>query len=719
MVFLDVVYNHFGPDGNYLAAYAPRLLPRGHRHALGRRHRFPPARGAPLLHRERALLADGIPLRRAALRRRARHRSSPTGWTRWRPRSARTVEPGRHVHLVLENDGNEADHLRQRLRRPVERRCPPRPARPADRRGRGLLRRLCRRGRPSAWRAAWPKASSTRASPRPIARASRAARPARDLPPTAFVLFLQNHDQVGNRAVRRPAGRALSIPRRCEAAIALQLLCPQIPLIFMGEEGGSRTPFLFFTDHHGELAEAVREGRRREFAAFAGFHDGETAERSPIPTRSRPSRAAGRSPTMPTGARCTASCWRCAPLPWRRILPARARFRRRLPARPASPRAGAWAMARCWRWSAISAATDCAVDPPKGDLLFESRAGASEDVRARPPDGACHRRLPGPCGQEQRMNEEAVLARARAAGVAVDWTDAMGRPQRVRTESLRRLLEVARWRRCTGRRAAAGHGAPRPADRDRRHRRRPFGRAGAGRRRVEGRCHPRRRAARHRAAGLSPPALRRSRDHTGRGAAALRHLAGHRRRRADVGRGGAGLQPAPRRRWRHRRRRRRARSCRGGGASRRRRRGAQPGAQPVPARSGALRPLLAVEPAVPQSALRRSRRRPSMPAAVVTDDALERASVDRLARRRRRQVRPAARACSTSSTRSTRRSLREFERFVVEGGEALRQHARFEAEQARWTQVAPSAITCSCNGSPRAPSPPRSRRPRRPACASA
>jgi 1,4-alpha-glucan branching enzyme len=58
------------------------------------------------------------------------------------------------------------------------------------------------------------------------------------------------------------------MPEALEAAIALQLLCPQIPLIFMGEEGASRTPFQFFTDHHGELAEAVREGRRREFASF-------------------------------------------------------------------------------------------------------------------------------------------------------------------------------------------------------------------------------------------------------------------------------------------------------------------------------------------------------------------------------------------------------------------------------------------------------------------
>ena len=151
----------------------------------------------------------------------------------------------------------------------------------------------------------------------------------------------------------------------------------------MGEEGASRTPFLFFTDHHGELAKAVREGRRREFAAFAGFHDGETAESIPDPNAlatfesSRPRRRA-----MPTGARCIAGCWRCAPLPWRRILPARARFRREA--------AGPACVAARWRLGngAVLALVsnlgrdDCAVDPPTGDLLFESRAGASEDVRA-------------------------------------------------------------------------------------------------------------------------------------------------------------------------------------------------------------------------------------------------------------------------------------------------------------------------------------------------
>jgi 1,4-alpha-glucan branching enzyme len=94
------------------------------------------------------------------------------------------------------------------------------------------------------------------------------------------VLFLQNHDQIGNRAF----GDRLSaiVPSQAlEAAIALQLLCPQIPLIFMGEETASPTPFQFFTDHRGELADAVREGRRREFAGFAAFSD--PARRAEIP----------------------------------------------------------------------------------------------------------------------------------------------------------------------------------------------------------------------------------------------------------------------------------------------------------------------------------------------------------------------------------------------------------------------------------------------------
>src|SRR5262249_49403307 len=94
--------------------------------------------------------------------------------------------------------------------------------------------------------------------------------PSGHLPPSVFVLFLQNHDQIGNRAMGERLA-VLADAAAIEAAIALLLLCPQIPLLFMGEEVATCSPFLFFTEHNEELAAAVREGRRREFASFARF----------------------------------------------------------------------------------------------------------------------------------------------------------------------------------------------------------------------------------------------------------------------------------------------------------------------------------------------------------------------------------------------------------------------------------------------------------------
>lgn len=96
----------------------------------------------------------------------------------------------------------------------------------------------------------------------------------RGQPPAAFVDFIQNHDQVGNRA---QGERLISLAgaERTKVLLALLLLSPHIPLLFMGEEYGETNPFLFFTDFHGDLARAVREGRAREFAGHAG-HEGET-----------------------------------------------------------------------------------------------------------------------------------------------------------------------------------------------------------------------------------------------------------------------------------------------------------------------------------------------------------------------------------------------------------------------------------------------------------
>jgi maltooligosyltrehalose trehalohydrolase len=106
--------------------------------------------------------------------------------------------------------------------------------------------------------------------------------PSGHLSPTAFVLFLQNHDQVGNRAFGERL-TTLVEPAALEAAIGLLMLSPQIPLLFMGEEVASRTPFLFFTDHHAELGDKVREGRRSEFARFPAFADPVSRERIPDP----------------------------------------------------------------------------------------------------------------------------------------------------------------------------------------------------------------------------------------------------------------------------------------------------------------------------------------------------------------------------------------------------------------------------------------------------
>ena len=93
------------------------------------------------------------------------------------------------------------------------------------------------------------------------------------MPPTAFVNFLQNHDQIGNRALGDRL-ESIADPEAIEAALAITLLAPMIPMLFMGEEWGSKAPFPFFCDFEGDLADAVRKGRRREYAwAYAKYGD--------------------------------------------------------------------------------------------------------------------------------------------------------------------------------------------------------------------------------------------------------------------------------------------------------------------------------------------------------------------------------------------------------------------------------------------------------------
>ena len=102
------------------------------------------------------------------------------------------------------------------------------------------------------------------------------------LPPDAFVSFLQNHDQIGNRAFGERI-TTIAEPRAVRAAMAILLLAPSPPLLFMGEEFGVSTPFLFFCDFEKGLAEAVAAGRRNEFARFIRFSDPDSRAAIPDP----------------------------------------------------------------------------------------------------------------------------------------------------------------------------------------------------------------------------------------------------------------------------------------------------------------------------------------------------------------------------------------------------------------------------------------------------
>jgi maltooligosyltrehalose trehalohydrolase len=106
------------------------------------------------------------------------------------------------------------------------------------------------------------------------------------LPPTAFVSFLQNHDQVGNRAFGERISQIGDF-RAVRAAAAIFLLAPSPPLLFMGEEFGAETPFQFFCDFEKDLAAAVTAGRRNEFAHFARFNDPGEREQIPDPSDAR------------------------------------------------------------------------------------------------------------------------------------------------------------------------------------------------------------------------------------------------------------------------------------------------------------------------------------------------------------------------------------------------------------------------------------------------
>ncbi len=290
-IFLDVVYNHFGPDGNYLGQYAADFFdPDVHT----------PWGGAVAVERPEVarFFVDNARMwldeyRFDGLRLDAVHAIANAPFLDAMAAELRAAFPDRHVHLVLENEANDAPRLAPGrydaqwnddfhnvlhvlLTGETSAYYADFADRPAERLARCLSEGFIYQGEPS-----------------PNHDGAVRGTPSAHLSPTAFVAFLQNHDQVGNRAMGERLV-ALADPAKLAAATALLLLSPQIPLLFMGEEEGSDTPFLFFTDFHDDLADAVRDGRRREFAKFAAFADEVARARIPDPNardtfdRSRP-----------------------------------------------------------------------------------------------------------------------------------------------------------------------------------------------------------------------------------------------------------------------------------------------------------------------------------------------------------------------------------------------------------------------------------------------
>ncbi len=301
MVLLDVVYNHFGPDGNYLHMYASRFFDADRQTPWGAGIDFA---AAPVrrffienaLYWIRAFNLDGLRLDAID---QVRDPASDPEFLIELAREIRTTVD-RPVHLTTEDNRN-VTHLH-------ERDGPRTPLMTAEWNDdwhnaahvlltsetegyydayaddpTGLLKRAMAQG--FATKGAGGKGTSSA-----------------HLPPDVFINFLQDHDQVGNRA-RGERLTMLANAQQLQVMQAILLLSPHIPMVFMGDEWDETNPFLFFAGFEGDLARAVTEGRRREFEHFGSFSsdnvpdpiDPQTFERSRIDwskTQTTPGRAA-------------------------------------------------------------------------------------------------------------------------------------------------------------------------------------------------------------------------------------------------------------------------------------------------------------------------------------------------------------------------------------------------------------------------------------------
>jgi len=287
-VVLDVVYNHFGPDGSYAIAFSPDILSTRHMNPWGAGLNLD-GPGSQLVRRmliENALhwvheyhidgfrldathaIADDSPTHFVAELTAAVHAARPDappvviaedhgnlnymitdpprGWGLdgvWADDFHHVV----HVMQTGEHDGYYRDYrgTAAELARTIER---------------GWLFS----GEPSAF-----------------FNRSRGTDPT-GIPLDRFVVSLQTHDQIGNRACGERLHHLTDLAS-WRAASVLLLLAPETPLLFMGQEWAASSPFLYFTDHHEQLGMRVTQGRRQEFSRFGAFADPATRDRIPDP----------------------------------------------------------------------------------------------------------------------------------------------------------------------------------------------------------------------------------------------------------------------------------------------------------------------------------------------------------------------------------------------------------------------------------------------------
>ncbi|HEX6111020.1 MAG TPA: malto-oligosyltrehalose trehalohydrolase [Geminicoccaceae bacterium] len=290
MMFLDVVYNHFGPEGNHLPRYAECFFDEEEHTPWGGAINFEsrPVRDFAthnVLYWLEEYRFDGLRFDAVDW---ILDDSEPHILYEIATTVRETLPADRHVHLALENDDNDPGLLERGpdgrafyydaqwnddihhvyhhlLSGDAGGYYVDYATHPLERLAKALSSGFVYQGDVSYYRDGVTRGA-----------------PSGHLPPTAFVAFIQNHDQVGNRAFGERIAN-LAQHGAVKAMQAVLLLAPNIPLLFMGEEWGATQPFCFFTDFHDELADAVREGRRREFQKFPEFASPAARDHIPDP----------------------------------------------------------------------------------------------------------------------------------------------------------------------------------------------------------------------------------------------------------------------------------------------------------------------------------------------------------------------------------------------------------------------------------------------------